>query len=137
MDANPYRFSFYLFTAAREFVKLLAALLLRGKHRRYLIDVAPQTFKRGFNFIPAPAFAGCFDTLLKRFSGQITSVSSVAQANDGLIFLLESAEKLRQPRGPADENHQHAGRKRIERSGVTYSAHLKYVPHFRDHVVRS
>src|SRR6185295_8966446 len=123
MNANPHRFSFHLFTAAREFVKLLAALLLGGKHRRHLIDVATQALKRRFDFVPAPT--GCLEITRKRFSGYIARVGSVAQANDRLGFLFDSAEKLRQARGAADENHQHASGKRIERSGVTNSAHSK------------
>src|SRR5439155_14322652 len=52
------------------------------------------------------------------------------------IFFLGAAQELQQARGVAYQNHQHAGRERIESTGMAYPSLANYASHTRDDVVR-
>jgi len=139
MNADSHRLSFYLFTLPRQLVKFSPGLLLGGIHWRHLINIAAQTLKRGFDFVPAP-WTSRFRPIHRignSFSCHIPGVSGIAKSNDCFVLFLQSTEKLSQPRCTANQGNQHAGGKRIQRSSVPHSAHVKYVPYTIHNIVRS
>src|SRR5262245_23672579 len=72
-----------------------------------------------------------------RVSGSITSVGGISQADDCLVLLVRSAEKLGESRRLTNENKQNAGGERIECSCMTYATLLQNAARTRDYVMRS
>ena len=66
----------------------------------------------------------------------IVGVGGEAEAERRVVALAASRVKLREPRGAAEQQHQHAGRQRIERAQMADLAESEDAAHGVDDVVR-
>jgi len=97
----------------------------------------PWTLKHGgFDFVFSEV-GGLRWWTRDRCAGTIAGVGCVSETNDCVVFLIQTAQELREPRRLAQENHEQAGRERIECSSVTYATLVKNMTRARDNIVRS
>lgn len=134
MNTNGYRFTVNTLAAPREFIKFFALNFFSRVHRRHLVYLAAKSLERCFNPFLRP-LARQRHWPMNRSARPIARVSSVSESNNGFIFFINLLQKLREACSLANQNHEHASRKRIECSGVTDATFVQNVTRARDHVV--
>ena len=100
---------------ARQFVGAAALHFLGGYRRRSLQKLAAETFERPFERGRIELRLGL---LAGGLAGAVVGVGGPAEAHHALVDLVAAGVELRQPRGAAEHQRQHAGGDGIERAQV-------------------
>ena len=67
---------------------------------------------------------------------RVIGIGGIAEVNDALVNFIVASVELRQPRGAADDQRQHAGGRRVQRAQVPHLARVRDAAHLVDHIVR-
>lgn len=135
IDRNVGGLPLDLFALAGEFVELSAGDLFCRVHRRHLLYLAHE-FSDGFD--QGIGRDGEVGTRLggPPLAGAVAGLGLIAEGHKRVVLFLILIKKLGEPRGPADQHYEHAGRKGIERAGVADLSGLEYPPEPGNDVVR-
>ena len=133
-DIDADRRAFNLLPGACQLVEPPAGQFLGRIHRWNLsLRATEACHGRGDLFARQPPWIDC---LTDRTPGQIPGLGAPAEPDGCQILLVVSGEKLHQPGGLIDADHEDPGGKRVECSGVANAACFEDSPHLRDDVVR-
>jgi hypothetical protein len=108
--------------------------LFRRECRRPLAERSAKSIERGFDVghvreWTTPRFAD-------RPTLGITRISPDAELQNGAVAFVGAADEPREPRCASEDQRQHSGRRRVERSGVADAALAERTPDPGNDVVR-
>ena len=113
VDLDLHRFQLHRFFLARQFVRRAAVNFLRGIGRRHLQKTADALRSEPFDF-RAIDLRGRVRT--ERRAIGVVGVRGETEAERGVVAFAASHIKLRKARGAAEQQHQDAGRQRVQRA---------------------
>ena len=118
---------------SREFVRGTPVDFLRRKRRRHLLNFPDETVGERLNRLRIKRRRGIF---AERVSIGVVCVRRESEAHRAGVSFSTAAVEAREPRGPPQSEHEHAGRQRIERAEMADLAKANHAAHGFHHVVR-
>ena len=133
VDLHRHRRQLHRDGLARQLVSAAALHFLGGDRRRSLQELAAEAFERLFE---RGRIDLRFSLLAGGLAGAVVSVGRPAEADHTFVDFVAARVKLRQARGAAEHQRQHAGGDRVERAQVADLLHAGDPPRFPHYVVR-
>jgi hypothetical protein len=115
-DRDPTGLALHLDALTGQLVQGLPLMLDRREHRRHLLDLAAELLERRLDALGGHALDR---TGLDHLTVGVAAVGGDAELNPNPIALVRGQQVLRELRGFAEAQRQHAGGQRIQRAGVT------------------